>query len=519
MVGRILIYLLSAILLSSCAQVGTISGGPQDEKAPEIKKMTPENKGTNVTTNEIIIEFDDFIKLNNPAQTIQVVPPDFKVNATAKGKIVTLNWSEPMQSNTTYSIFLNKTIQDITESNDSIMQLVFSTGDQIDSLTYTCFVKDAFLQTPAKKVIVGLFVSADSIRPTYYSQTNEQGEATFNYLKQGTYFVRAFNDKDNNLQITKNEPIGFKAIPIELSSSVVDSIPIPLFQPKLNPKITTFQFQAPGAFSIGANRSLNNVTFEMNKTLISESTIYRITQDSIFIYFNPNDAKTIELVAKGSEINDTVNLRMPLSKAKVLKIQGPTNNKVLYNEALEFTCLDQIAKVDTSLIKLLNQKDSSRLTNYSFQTIGNSLKINLDKSNLDNLIIQFENGALVGSSQATHPKTNFSIGVTKQKEVGSIVLDHSKFNHSIILEVYLADKKVRTLSIVDSKISRLDNLLPGDYTFKAIDDVNSNGIWDTGDFYTKLMPEKIFIFNEPTKVRANWEINVSLAPNKTNDGE
>ena len=59
-------------------------------------------------------------------------------------KTVTLTWEDTLENNTTYSIYLNETVQDITESNDSLMVFVFSTGDYIDSLSYQVKVIDAF---------------------------------------------------------------------------------------------------------------------------------------------------------------------------------------------------------------------------------------------------------------------------------------------------------------------------------------------------------------------------------------
>jgi len=515
MVRSIIIPFLTLLFLASCAQVGTISGGSVDEKAPVIKSMNPENQSTNVAAQEITLVFEDFIKLNNPTQTIQVIPPDFKVNASNKGKTVILNWVEPMQANTTYSIFLNKTIQDITESNDSIMQLVFSTGDFIDSLTYSCFVIDAILQTPAKKVIVGLFSDEDTLKPTYFSETNEFGEAKFNYLKEGDYFVRAYIDLDNNLKISKNEPIGFKDEPLILEQSIVDSIPISLFPAQEKAKITTFLFQGPGTFIVGANRSIHDATFSLNNEPVPEKNIRRFAIDSLLICFDRGESKMVELVTQSAHFKDTNKLRISGAKAKSFQIKPPKGNKINYIDAFDFTCTDQIIKVDTSKIRIINQTDSTRIVNYIFATEGNLASFTFDKSLFATAVFQleFDNGALIGATGAASQKASFPITVIKEKELGSIILDLSEFSIPLILDVKRDGTKVRSLKITNTSPVILNDLEIGEYTFKIIDDKNKNGLWDTGDFQNKTQAETIHYFNEATKVRANWEINVQLAPN------
>jgi hypothetical protein len=47
----------------------------------------------------------------------------------------------------------------------------------------------------------------------------------------------------------------------------------------------------------------------------------------------------------------------------------------------------------------------------------------------------------------------------------------------------------------------------------VIDDKNNNGRWDTGDLKESIQPEQVYLFSTPSKVRANWEIEVELNAN------
>ena len=79
-------FIILFALLCSCAQIGSITGGPKDNKAPAIVTSTPVDGQTNVNLNQIIIEFDEFIKLDNPKENIVLLPSNVAFDFVLKGK-------------------------------------------------------------------------------------------------------------------------------------------------------------------------------------------------------------------------------------------------------------------------------------------------------------------------------------------------------------------------------------------------------------------------------------------------
>ena len=126
--------------------MGTITGGPRDETAPKPVEelMEPKNATTNYTGNSFVIPFDEYFQLNNPAQTIRMVPPHATVQAEMRKKTLYLSWEDTLEANTTYAIYLNGTVKDLTEGNDTTLQIVFSTGPVLDTTSYTLAIVDAF---------------------------------------------------------------------------------------------------------------------------------------------------------------------------------------------------------------------------------------------------------------------------------------------------------------------------------------------------------------------------------------
>jgi len=68
--ARYYFIILSIFLVTSCAQVGTISGGEKDILAPQIKKSSLKDKTVNFKDTSVSIEFNEFIVLNKPTENI-----------------------------------------------------------------------------------------------------------------------------------------------------------------------------------------------------------------------------------------------------------------------------------------------------------------------------------------------------------------------------------------------------------------------------------------------------------------
>ena len=64
-----------AAALYSCASVGRIEGGPIDETPPLFLGSTPASGALHNKKNKIVIEFDEFIKLDKPNEKIVISPP------------------------------------------------------------------------------------------------------------------------------------------------------------------------------------------------------------------------------------------------------------------------------------------------------------------------------------------------------------------------------------------------------------------------------------------------------------
>src|SRR5690606_423464 len=75
-------------LVGGCASQKTIQGGHRDSIAPKILKMVPENLTTNFNAKTIVIQFDEYFKLNDQFREFSVSPdmellPQLKIKKRA----------------------------------------------------------------------------------------------------------------------------------------------------------------------------------------------------------------------------------------------------------------------------------------------------------------------------------------------------------------------------------------------------------------------------------------------------
>ena len=209
--------ILIGIFLQNCASVGRPSGGPKDEAAPKIIKSTPVNRSVNFTENRIVVEFDEYIKLDKIHEKFVVSPPmEKEPEVTVKGKKLLIKSEEAFKDSTTYTLKFSDAIQDYNEGNPiENYEFVFATGATIDSLRLFGTVVNAFTQEPAEAFLVMVYKnhtdSAPYLQlPDYLAKTDEQGRYNITNIAAADYRIFALADANNNrLFDMREEAIAF----------------------------------------------------------------------------------------------------------------------------------------------------------------------------------------------------------------------------------------------------------------------------------------------------------------------
>ncbi|MGL5273085.1 MAG: Ig-like domain-containing domain [Phocaeicola sp.] len=212
-----LILVILTILVYSCASMGQPDGGPYDEDPPKFIRSTPEPFATNNKNSKIIIEFDEFIKLEKAAEKIIISPPQIEQpDIKASGKRVLITFVDSLKENTTYTIDFSDAIVDNNEGNPlSNFSFTFSTGNVIDTMQVSGTVLNAKDLEPIKNIPVGLHADLnDSAFVTKafdrVSRTDSRGEFTVRGIAPGKYRVYALQDGNQNyFYDSKTETIAY----------------------------------------------------------------------------------------------------------------------------------------------------------------------------------------------------------------------------------------------------------------------------------------------------------------------
>jgi len=213
----IVISFFYLIFNSSCANVGSPSGGPKDSIPPVVVKTIPGLRGTNYSGSDIRITFDEYVIADEISDKLVVSPPMKKKPVVKmKGKTLILEFPEGLKKEKTYSLDFKDAVVDNNEKNPiDDLRFSFSTGSHYDSLRVSGYVKDAQTQEPVEKALVMLHrqndytAFVDSI-PEYIGKTNQEGFFMIDNVAAGEYLLYALMDADNSLTYnSKAEKIAF----------------------------------------------------------------------------------------------------------------------------------------------------------------------------------------------------------------------------------------------------------------------------------------------------------------------
>lgn len=434
---RYLIISLFALLMG-CAQVGTISGGDKDIDAPKPidEQVAPENASIFFTAKHVKIPFDEYFKLNSPAQNITIVPPHAKIQSTVKGKTLFLDWEEDLEANTTYAIYMNRAIKDLSEGNDSIMQYVFSTGPTLDSLAYSVSVVDAWTNTPKKDVLVALYDPENS-SILNFAQTDNLGRAKLRYLKARDYKIIAFEDGNGDLKLQKDEAVGFfEDSLISLDSTYKEQNQFRLFTPVEDPEITSVKYNAPASLIIEVNRSMDNEVLYLDGRKVDASEYIITSENNIQLFVDSKQLKSGlgELIYSDDSFTDTSTYRVVEAQKKgEVRITLVNNGVFAPSDSVKLILNDIVTEVDGRLITVRHLEDSSKLSTFIGHT-KNEVTFMLPRDKTVSYLIHFDAGA-VKTVNGESLAFDATIKLNSLKKYGTFSLDLSHYKKTVLLQV------------------------------------------------------------------------------------
>lgn len=520
------------ILLASCAQMVAPTGGAKDVTSPNVEKQIPASKTTHFTDDKITIRFDEYIQLKDADEQIVISPPmPEKPIFTVSGKSVVIQLMGKLKPGTTYTINFGNSITDNHESNVlGNYSYVFSTGPVIDTLSINGALKQAFdLKTEAglSVCLYPLDSFTDSTifkqRPHYFTKTNDAGLFTLANLPDETFKLVVFKDENKNLKYDQSELIAFYNKPVHTTDTLALK-PFFYFKPDgygINRLIDTFS-REPGRFTFVVYKPFNLSIQPM--VPVPFQTWYKKGKDNIdtITLFNAGWKTDSIFFTYHTPLYDTVVLVKPRKSSKFGMFEITLKRDVELNDTFIITLNHpfDIFSTDTSRLKL---KEDSVIVKPVIVSSQNKeiIKLYYPLKEKVKYSLTLNDSAIkdIYGNYSKADKLSFTSKGIKDYSTLTLSVIHPKDGYQYILQLIdEADTKViKEYIITQSTDINLEYILPAKYRIKLIRDINTNGIWDNGDYMAHKQPERVFYYPEVLTLRAYWDLEQSIDMGKIVD--
>jgi hypothetical protein len=504
---------------------------------------------------KLILEFNEYVKVKDAKSLFLSPPLEKAPLHKLKGKAVVISFDSDLDSNKTYTLDVTNAIVDNNEGNPFPgFTLVFSTGPRIDSMVVTGIVQDCNNLEPIKGATVMLYKDqADSAiflkRPDAAVKTDDWGFFCLRNIQDTVYRLYAIiDDNNNNKYEPETEKVAFVDTIIRPVMMVSDSLPELM---KYEMTDTACCLARRQEYELNIFREKPSTQMIVNKERVGDRTAYvtfmapyaqvdslwikGVSQDNIITQFNllrdsleiwVNDPKPQpDTFHVNVRYMKTDTLGMLNSFTEHLKLVNP-NRKTFGKSSRK-----DIKHEDTTAVVTITAKPET-VEQYGFVL---EFKYPIVEEAFDSLLFRYLNPKQVesfGTFKVTQDSLNLRKYIVRPSEVLRpgyeyfLKIPHRKFkdingfyNDSTEVKVSLPnDDKLSTMnisltnvhnkyivdllnekrnSVLRSYIVDSDQTLvfpylkAGKYSVRITEDLNRNGLVDTGILLEHKQPEKV----------------------------
>ena len=534
-----------------------------------------------VKKTQLKIEFNEYVTVKDPKSLYLSPPLEKAAKFKLKGKSVIVYFESDLDSNKTYTLDLTNAIGDNNEGNMFPgFTLVFSTGDVIDTMMVTGLVQDCNSLKPLKGATVMLYKDhADSAvflkRPDAAVKTDEWGFFVLRNIQDTVYRMYALIDENNNNKYDpETEKIAF--IDSLVTPVVVVNDTLPELQ-KYDMKDTVNCLARNTEYELNIFKEKPSKQMIVNKERVGERTAYitfmapyaqvdsiwvkgvpsdklitqfNIVQDSLEIWVNDPKPQPDTLVLNVKYLKtDTLGLlnsfteEIKLLKPKkstgksstrdikkedttaVFKITAQPETVEQYGFTIEFTYPLVESAFDSLTFRYLNPRQQESIGRYT---------VTQDSLNLRKYVVRPAEMLQPGYEyflKVPHRKfkdingfyndsSEVKVTLPNDDKLSSMILVLTNVKNKYIVDL-LNEKRDKVLRsyIVDGDQSLIfPYLKAGKYSIRITEDLNRNGIVDTGILLEHKQPEKVrfykledgtFLLDIPEMMELQQDIDVA----------
>lgn len=394
-------------------------------------------------------------------------------------------------------------------------------------------------------------------RPSAIAKTDSWGYFTVRNIKSVPYSIFAYTDDNNNYRYDQGtEKIAFHGITV-VPTNVMhpnalqlkscgpkdtlaakerpSDIELYLFSEKPSKQFIKEykRFSKRGAFVKfnAPDSKIDSISIEgfNDEKIIAQ---FNILKDSLNMWLNEGGSvkDTLLLAIKYHKTDSTGNLSPAIEKLKLVapvekkddKKDNAANRKKVRKDLLNFDIMSDKTKVeqegvvlvfkeplvvanfDTVSFKMSTPKKI--VTDHPFKVIRDSIEINkytlkptVNFVKGNDYSIYIPTAAFRDINGFTNDSTLISISLPTDDNLSSIELDIRNVSARYIVELVNENRSTVYRKYVINEDSQLQfpYLKSGKYSVRITEDINSNGLFDTGDLLHGRQPEKVLLYTMP----------------------
>lgn len=526
------------------------------------------------------LTFNEYVVVKDPKSLFLSPPLEKAPKYKIQNKSVVVYFENDLDSNKTYTLDLTNAIADNNEGNMYPgFTLVFSTGDRIDSMMVTGTVQDCNTLQPIKGATVMLYKDhADSAvflqRPDAAIKTDDWGYFCLRNIQDTIYRMYALIDENNNNKYDpETEKIAFLDSLVKPVMKVNDTLPE---LQKYDMKDTACCLARKSEYELNIFREKPSKQMIVNKERVGERTAYitfmapyaqidsiwmrgvprekLITQfnlqqdsleiwvndprkqpDTLFLFVNYLKTDSLGVLNPFTEEIKLVKPKVPPGKSSqrdikkedttaVFTIEAKPENVEQYGFVMEFKYPVVETAFDSLGFRFLNPRQQESKGEYS---------VTQDSLNLRKYVVRPKAKLLPGYEyflKVPHRKfkdingfyndsTEVKVMLPNDDKLSTMFLNMSNVKNKYIID--LLDEKrtnvLRSYIIESDQQLTFPYLRAGKYSIRITEDLNRNGLVDTGILLEHKQPEKVrfykledgtFLIDIPEMVEIEQSIDV-----------
>lgn len=541
----------------------------------------PGTRSVPVHKPQIYFTFDEFVVVKDQQNIFLSPPMEKNPKYKIKGKSLVVYFESDLDSGKTYTVDLTNAVADNNEGNMFPgYTLAFSTGDQVDSMMITGTVQDCNTLMPIKGATVMLYKDqADSAifkqRPAAAGKTDDWGFFCLRNIQDTVYRLYAVMDENHdNMYQAENEKVAFLDTVIRPAQKINDSIP-ELMKYLMTDTVSCLARKSE--YELSLFKETPSKQMIVNKERVGERTAYITFMapyaqiDSIWIKGVPHEKLITQFNIMKDSLEiwvndpgkqpDTLFLNVDYMKTDTLGKLVPTVEEIKLvkpKEALaKKSSKRDIKKEDTTTVFTVAAEPENveqngfviefkyplvesafdslkfRYLNPKQQEFKGKYTVTGDSLNLRKFIVRPEEKLLPGYEYfLTIPGRKFmdingfyndslevKVTLPNDDKLSSLTLVMTDVQNKYIIDM-LSEKRDKVLRtyIIDSDQSLVfPYLKAGKYSIRITEDMNRNGIVDTGNLLEHKQPEKVkffklddgtFLIDIPEKTELEQSIDV-----------